>query len=188
VNQKNFFLLSILPALAYWYLEANYSVKIAVTGGLLLAILELSLEWIFTKHIHFISKFNFFLIGFLGGLSLLGDEGIWFKLQPCFTGIIMGGLFLFKIWRGKGIMAEMMESLNSPNRPMLPEFVLKTLEIHSGIFLMVYGTFMGGVALKASTGQWLFYKTGGFYIAFLVFMAVEIYFMRKKLKNYRPLP
>lgn len=61
-SQKNFFWASFLPAIAYWYLEENYSLQIALIGGLVLAVLEMTLEWLFTKHIHTLSKFNFFLI------------------------------------------------------------------------------------------------------------------------------
>ena len=101
LSQKNFFLISFLPAIAYWYLEENYPIRIAIAGGLALSILELTLEYIFTKHLHSLSKFNFGLILFLGGLSLLGDEGIWFKLQPAITGIVIAIFLLVKRKLGK---------------------------------------------------------------------------------------
>ena len=175
MNNKNFFFLSLIPALAYWYLEANYSVKIAVIGGLALATLEVSLEWLFTRHLHFISKFNFLLIAGLGGLSLLGEDGLWFKLQPFFTGLIMGTVFIYKVWRGKGVMEEMMEEMG-PSK--LPRPIVRRLELHMGILLMVYGIFMGTVALWGSTDQWLFFKTAGFYIVFFIFCVAEILWIR----------
>lgn len=179
---KNFFLISFLPAIAYWYLESNYPIRIAVTGGLILAVLEITLEKVFTKHVHSISKFNFVLLLLLGGLSLLGDEGLWFKLQPFFTGVIMGGYLIFKLWRGVGLMEEMMLAMMEESRRP-PPFIIRTLELHSSIFFFLYGIFMGYVALKLSSDQWLFFKTAGFYIAFFIFFLIELVYIRLKMKK-----
>ncbi len=179
---KNFFLISFLPAMAYWYLEENYPIRIAVTGGLILATLEICIERYFTKHVHGISKFNFILIAMLGGLSLIGDEGIWFKLQPFFTGVIMGGFLLFKLWRGTGMMEEMMLSMmDEDKRP--PSFVIRSLELHSSLFFFLYGIFMGFVALYWTTDRWIFFKTAGFYISFAVFFVFELVYMRLKMRK-----
>lgn len=179
-HSKNFFLISFLPALAYWYLEENYSLQIALAGGMILAIAEIVIEKIFTKHIHSISKLNFFLILFLGLISFLGDEGIWFKLQPFFTGILMGLVLIVKTVRGGSFMHEMMMAMQ---RPMPPFELIRKIENHSGYFMLTYGLFMGYVAFKLSTEQWLFFKTLGFYIAFLVFFAGEVVYMRKTKKT-----
>lgn len=179
MKQKNFFLISFIPALAYWYLEENYSLQIALIGGLALSVLEITLEKIFTKHVHSLSKMNFFLILFLGILSLIANEGIWFKLQPMFTGIVLAIVFWIKKFNGGSFLWEMSELMG--NRP--PEFVIKDMEFHLSFFLGAYGLFMGWVALTLTTDQWLFYKTAGFYIAFLIFMAIEMFFTRRKLKS-----
>ncbi len=179
---KNFFLISFLPAIAYWYLEENYPIRIAVTGGLILAFLEIALEKIFTKHVHGISKFNFFLLLLLGGLSLLGDEGLWFKLQPFFTGVIMGGYLLFKLWRGVGLMEEMMMAMMEESRRP-PKFIIRILELHSSVFFLLYGIFMGYVAIYLSSDRWIFFKTAGFYIAFVGFFLIELIYIRLKMKR-----
>jgi intracellular septation protein len=178
---KNFFLISFLPAIAYWYLEANYPIRIAIAGGLILAILEITFEWFYTKHVHTLSKFNFFLILFLGGISLIGDEGIWFKLQPAFTGVGIGAFLGYRLFKGKGMMLEMMESMN---KEPPPEFVIKTLESHMAILFGLYGIFMAFVALKLNTDQWLFFKTIGFYIIFGVFFLFEMVYMRFQMKKF----
>lgn len=180
INQKNFFLISFLPALAYWYLEANYSLRVALAGGLLLAIIEIVLEKVFTKHIHALSKFNFFLIFFLGLISFLGDEGIWFKLQPFFTGLIMGSYIFYQAFKGKGLMYEMMETTG---RVVIPYEHWNPLEKRMGFLLIFYGVFMAFIAFKASTDSWLFWKTAGFYIVFAFYMGGEIFFMRAKVRK-----
>lgn len=179
-KHKYFFMISFLPAIAYWYLEANYSLKIALIGGLILAGLEIGAEKIFTKKVHSISLFNFYLILALGGIALIGSEGIWFKLQPFFTGIFMGGFLLFKNITGKSIMLDVLESTQDkvPNKQMI-----SLLERDLSFFTIFYGLFMAFVAFKLSTGQWIFFKTIGFYITSLLFFAAEIFSMRYRLNK-----
>ncbi len=176
-NSNHFFLISFLPAIAYWYLEENYSLQIALIGGMGLAIIEIALEKIFFKHIHSISKLNFFLILFLGVISLIGDEGIWFKLQPFFTGLFMGLLLIWKTSRGGSYFYEMIQTMNKalPPRPLI-----MMMEKHSGFFLLLYGCFMALIAFRGTTEQWLFLKTIGFYIAFVLFMIFELFYLRQK--------
>ncbi|MFZ4712263.1 MAG: inner membrane-spanning protein YciB [Bacteriovoracaceae bacterium] len=179
---KSFFLISFLPAIAYWYLEEYYPIRIAVAGGLALAVLEIILEKVFTKHVHTLSKFNFILIALLGGISLLGEDGLWFKLQPFFTGFIMGGFLLYKLKKGEGLFLEMMKEMNGNKVP--PVDLIKTLETHLAYFLMVYGCLMGALALWGTTSQWAFFKTIGFYIAFIVFFLFEVLMLRRKKTQY----
>jgi intracellular septation protein len=180
---KNFFLISFLPAVFYWYLESYYEPKIAAIGGVLLAGLELLVEKFFVKHIHSISKANFFLIFFLGALSFIDNQGIWFKLQPAITGIGIGVYLLFKVMRGKGLLFEMMESINDQKK-MPPLEIMQRFETHVAIFFLGYGLFMGGVAFFLTTGQWTFFKTLGFYIVSIVFFLVEVIWLRIKMKKW----
>ncbi|OUR96402.1 hypothetical protein A9Q84_08605 [Halobacteriovorax marinus] len=179
---KSFFLISFLPAIAYWYLDENYPVRIAITGGLILAILEIILEWFFNKHVHTISKANFFLILFLGGLSLLGEEGIWFKLQPCFTGVGISSFMFYRIYQGKGLLEEFLNDLPIKTKP--PMIFVQSMEKHLTIYFFVTGLFMGYVAIFLSTDTWAFFKTIGNYILFGVFYIFEIFWSRRLAKNY----
>ncbi len=178
---KNFFLISFLPAIAYWYLEENYPVMIAVTGGMILATIEVLFEKIYFKHVHTLSKFNFYLIAILGGISLIGDEGIWFKLQPAFTGVGIASFLFYKLKTGEGLLLEMMESFNQKQAP--PKELIKGMELHLSFLFMVYGLFMAFVATNLSTDTWLFFKTIGFYIAFAIFMIGEFVWLRIQAKR-----
>ena len=179
---KNFFLISFLPAMAYWYMEENYPLRIALTAGLVLAVVEIIVEKIFTKHVHTLSKFNFFLILFLGGISLLGDDGIWFKLQPLFTGIGISGFMIYRLVRGKGLLFEMMEIMPE-DKPRPPEFIVQALEKHVAAFFLLYGFFMGALAVWGTTDQWMFFKTIGLYIVFFVFLIIEMFLIGGPWEN-----
>jgi intracellular septation protein len=176
---KPFFILSFLPALAYWALEEFTRVEIAVAGGMALAIIEMGLEYYFYKKIHSISKLNFFLILLLGSASLFFREGILFKLQPFFTGIVMGPIFIFKNSKKESYMLDLMREMGQK----IPDQLVIKLERDMGYFLIIYSSFMAYVAFKLSTSAWLFYKTAGFYIAFALFTALEMVMLRMKIKK-----
>lgn len=180
MNNKQFFLISFLPAIAYWYLEEHYSLKIALIGGVLLAVFEIGFEKLYTKHVHSISKFNFYLISTLGAIALIGDDGIWFKLQPFFTGIFMGGYLLFRISQKSGLMLETMESMG---RVIPDKKLLTRLERDMSLFLILYGCFMAFIAFTRTTSEWTFFKTIGFYIATLIFFIFELFIIRLSKKE-----
>lgn len=181
--QKPYFLLSFLPAIAYWYLETRYTLEIALIGGIVLGILEMGLEKKFTGHVHTLSKLNVVLVVVLGAISLIAKEGIFFKLQPTFTGVALASFLVFKKFKNQSLMIEMLNDMKQ--KPPLPEEVYKTLEWHMCIFLIGFASFMGYIAFEETTATWLFWKTGGFYIAFGGFMIVEIIFMRFFVKGIR---
>lgn len=175
-GQKPYFLLSFLPALAYWYLETYYTLETALIGGIVLGIIEMALEKKFTGHVHTLSKLNIALIVILGGVSLVAKEGVWFKLQPTFTGLALSSYLVFKKIKKQSMMLEMLNDFKQ--KPPLPPEIYKKMEWHMCLFLIGFAFFMAWVALKESTATWLFWKTGGFYIAFGGFMILEMIFIR----------
>jgi intracellular septation protein len=175
-GQKPYFLLSFLPALAYWYLETYYSLEIALIGGIFLGIIEMILEKKFTGHVHTLSKLNIALIVILGGVSLIAKEGVWFKLQPTFTGLALSSYLLFKKFKKQSLMLEMLEDMKQ--KVPLPPEIYRIMEWHMCLFLIGFALFMAWVALKDTTATWLFWKTGGFYIAFGGFMILEMIYIQ----------
>lgn len=176
---KPYFLLSFIPALAYWLLETYTTLEVALIGGVVLGLLEMVLEKYFTGHVHTLSKVNIALIVVLGGISLFAKEGVWFKLQPSFTGLGIAGFLIFKKFQGHSLMLDMLKDLGQA--PPLPDSIYKTMEWHMTLFLLAFAAFMAKVAILDSTSVWLFWKTGGFYIAFGGFMVAEMIYLKMKI-------
>lgn len=175
-GQKPYFLLSFLPALAYWYLETYYTLEVALIGGILLGVIEMLLEKKFTGHVHTLSKLNIALVVILGGISLIAKEGVFFKLQPTFTGIALASYLVFKKIKKQSLMVEMLNDMKQ--KPPLPDEIYKIMEWHMCLFLIGFAAFMAYVALKETTATWLFWKTGGFYIVFGGFMVLEMVYIQ----------
>lgn len=182
-GQKPYFLLSFLPALAYWYLETYYTLEVALIGGILLGIIEMLLEKKFTGHVHTLSKLNIALVVILGAVSLIAREGVWFKLQPTFTGLSLASYLVFKKIKKQSLMVEMLNDMKQ--KPPLPDEIYKIMEWHMCLFLIGFAGFMAWVAVKETTATWLFWKTGGFYIAFGGFMILEMIFIRVFMRGLK---
>ena len=176
-----YFLLSFIPAVAYWLLETYTTLEIALIGGIVLGIIEMILEKYFTGHVHTLSKVNISLIVILGVISLLAKEGVWFRLQPTFTGVGIAGFLIYKKLQGHSLMLDMIKDMGQV--PPLSDATYKTMEWHMTLFLLVFAAFMAKVAIYESTGTWIFWKTGGFYIAFGGFMILEMIYLRFALRR-----
>lgn len=177
---KNIFLLSFLPAILYWYLESHYPVKIALIGGIILSIVEILFEKLYYGHVHQLSRFNFFLIVFLGGFSLMEENGIWFKLQPSISMWAVAIYMIFKLSSGNGFFKEMMEEINPDgNRP--PDSVLMSMERNVVVLFMLYGVLMFVLAMWFSTSWWVFFKTVGFFIIMAIFLVVQVILNRRAM-------
>lgn len=179
---NNIFLTSFLPAVAYWYLDEHYPVKIALIGGISLSILEILFEKFYNKHVHSLSKFNFFLIVFLGGISLLGENGIWFKLQPALSFWGISIFFIYRLRNGRGVFNELIESMGQKRRP--PEFLIKAMEVQITYLFIVYGILMAILAIWFPTSTWVFFKTIGLYLILGIFMGVQFFLNKKRMKAY----
>lgn len=181
-KSNHFFLISFLPAILYWYLEANYPVKIALIGGITLSVVEIVFEKLYSGHVHQLSKFNFFLIAALGGFSLMEEDGIWFKLQPALSLWAVAFYMLTRILRGESFMKEMMSEAK-PDALLLPDLVFKSMDRNIVILFIVYGLWMGALALWGSTSLWVFSKTAGLFIVMGIYMPFQFYLNKKIMQK-----
>lgn len=181
-SRSNIFLISFLPAILYWYLETKYPVKIALMGGIALSVAEIIFEKFYSGHVHQLSKLNFFLIVFLGGFSLLEENGIFFKLQPSLSLWALAGYMALKLKRGSGFLKEMMIDMN-PDGPRPPDLILTQMEKNLVILFVAYGLWMGILAIWFQTSYWVFFKTAGLFIILAIFMVFQGLWNRRAMKK-----
>lgn len=181
---NNFFLISFLPAILYWYLESQYPVKIALIGGIALSVAEILFEKFYSGRVHQLSKFNFFLIVALGGFSLMEENGIWFKLQPSLSLWAVAVYMGWKIRSGSGFFKEMMSEMR-PDGPRPPDFILKSMERNMVIMFGLYGILMFVLAIWFPTSIWVFFKTAGLFVVMGIFMVFQLLINNRAMKKKR---
>jgi intracellular septation protein len=126
----------------------------------------------------------------LGGLAFFENQGIWFKLSPALTVMIMGLLLGgHQILRKESLLFTMMKEA-SPQKfagqnlpPVILQAVFMRLQRDLALFLIAYGFLLIALALWSTTSIWAFFKTAGFYVAFIIFMIAEMILLRFSLKK-----
>lgn len=183
-KSNNFFLISFLPAILYWYLESQYPVKTALIGGIALSVAEILFEKIYSGHVHQLSKFNFFLIIALGGFSLMEEDGIWFKLQPSLSLWAVAVYMGLKLKKGTGFFKEMMQEMR-PDAAHPPDFIMKSMERNMIIMFGCYGILMGVLAIWFPTSIWVFFKTAGLFVVMGIFMVIQMMLNKRAIQKAR---
>jgi intracellular septation protein len=180
-NHHSFFLISFLPAIAYWYLEEHYTLKIALAGGVILGVVEMILERVFTGRVHKMSQLNFLLLSFLGGLSFLGESGIWFKLQPFFLCAFFSIMFISKLLKKESLIHDLSKDMGR-NLPINKDLLL-ILEWRLTYYFIFYALLMLILAFFASTSIWAMAKTAGFYISFFIYFIFSFMSLKRKMER-----
>lgn len=176
-SQKSMQLIVIIPVIAYTILENLYDPKTAVIGGVIISALEIIAEKILFKHVLKLAYLNFFLILLLGGVSVLQDNEIWFKLFPAITSLCVGSYLLYQIKKGQSVITEFMDIMGTDpkQQKMIPFF-----EREMAYFSIWYGAIMFAVPFYFSTTVWAFMKVGGSFILFLVHIGVRVLWFKRQ--------
>ena len=82
----------LLPIIAFTVIEEKYGIIAGLIAGMIFGLGEIIYEYITVKKVSTITWIGNGLILGLGGISLISNEGVWFKLQPA---ILEFGFFIF---------------------------------------------------------------------------------------------
>jgi len=184
LGNNPFVIISFLPAVAFVIFDSFLPVREALIASISLSVLEIIAEKIFLGHVHKLSIVNFILVIIFGSVSLIEEDSLWFQLQGTFMGVAIASVLLYRLYRGKSLMKELLGEMNLPQRP--PEDILKMLEFHMCFFFLVHAALNAVIALYCPIAWWKVFKIGGFYALMVPYMVVEIILIRRKAKAMAP--
>tara|TARA_Y100000991_G_C21931366_1_gene330984 strand:+ start:492 stop:1046 length:555 start_codon:yes stop_codon:yes gene_type:complete len=110
-------LFGICPLIIFVILDTFASVKTAVAGAVIFALVELIYTLVFYKRIDTITVISLLFVAVFGFFSYKTDNSIYFKLQPVVFGVIFSMICLIMQALGKPILNVMM----SKYQYMLPD-------------------------------------------------------------------
>ncbi len=181
----------ILPIVAFTVIEEVYGTIAGLVAGMVFGVGEIAYEWIKEKKVSAMTLGGNLMLLVLGGVSLITNEGIWFKLQPALIEGAMAGFFLISVWLRKSVLFLMIEKQGALAR--FPEAVresmsvlfkqaFKLMTLRIAAFLAIHAVATVWVALKYSTAVWAAFKGIGFTVTFLVYVLAEGIWLRKLVK------
>ncbi len=171
----------LLPVIAFTVIEEKFGIIWGVVAGMVFSVGEMTWEWIRSRRISFVTLVTSFLILGLGAVSLFAKDGIWFKLQPA---LMEGGLAIFlfaSFLLEKPFLLAVMEKQNQ-NVPVVLKEKLPGLTVRMAIFFGLHAALATWAAFSWSTSAWALLKGVGFTGSLLVYMAVEILVLRRRLQ------
>ena len=172
----------LLPVIAFTVIEEKYGTFAGLIAGMVFGFSEIIFELIKYKKINTITWVaNGMLLG-LGGISLLSNEGYWFKLQPA---LLEFGFFIFLAgsWVLKKPFMKIMLEKQNPTAPDFLKNRMSGMTLRLGLFFLAHAILATYAAFNWSSESWALLKGLGLTISMVLYMIVEVIWMRLTLKK-----
>lgn len=177
-----FFFGGLLPVIAFTVIEEKWGTIAGLIVGMIFGVGEISYELIKHKKVSAITWVGNGLLLGLGAISLISQDGIWFKLQPA---LFEYGFFIFLIgsWFLKKPFLVMMLEKQNPTAPYFLKRRMSGMTFRLSLFFLAHGLLATWAAFHWSTESWALLKGLGLTISMVAYMVLEIIFARLQLKK-----
>ncbi len=179
------FLKTLLPALiplvVFIVADEIWGTKIGIIVALVVGIGEFVLIYMKEKRVDRFVLADTLLLVALGGVSILLDNAVFFKLKPALVQAIFCAILGISVFSGKNILLLM--SQRYMRGVQLNEAALKRMSItFRNLFWIfsVHTLFIVYSAFYLSEKAWAFISTALFYIIFGIYYLIEIFYWRLK--------
>lgn len=172
----------LLPVIAFTVIEEKYGVIAGLIAGMVFGFGEIIYELIKYKKVNTITWIgNSLLIG-LGAISLISTEGLWFKLQPA---IFEFGFFTFLLgsWILKKPFMTLMIEKQNPTAPEFLKNAMSGITLRLSFFFLAHAIIATYAAIYWSTESWAILKGVGLTVSMILYMVIEILWIRKKIQK-----
>ena len=181
---RTFLLGGLLPIIAFTVIEEMYGPLWGLIAGMAFGIGEIAYEYFKKGKVEMITLGATGLLLVLGGISLVAQDGVWFKLQPA----MMEGAMALVLWgtsiAGRPLLVEMTLK-QQPNIPPQLIPVLKAMNWRFGIFMAFNAALATWAALHWSTSAWALLKGVGFTVGVVLYFVAEAVWLRLTVRRRR---
>ena len=175
---KSLFLGGIIPVVVYTIVEEKMGPIWGLVFGMGFGILEILLEAFRYRKVETITWIGNGLLVGMGGVSLLTQEGIWFKLQPSLLELGMAVLLVGSWGFGKPLLVAMAKKQEMP--PGL-ETGFSGVTLRLGLFFLLHSVLAAYAAFFWSTRAWALLKGVGLTLSMVLYLGFEILAMKRNL-------
>ncbi len=180
----SFFFGGLLPIIAFTIIEEKYGPLWGTMAGMIFGTGEILYEAIKYRKVSTITWIGNLMILVLGGLSIISQDGIWFKLQPAlfegFFALMLVGSVLIK----KPLLPLMAEKQGTEINPLIRP-MMTGMTFRLGIFFTIQAMLATWAAFSWSTAQWALLKGFGLTVSFFIYLGFEILWIRHSVRNQK---
>ncbi|MCI0470686.1 MAG: septation protein IspZ, partial [Candidatus Aminicenantes bacterium] len=163
-----------LPLIIFIAADSIWGTKIGLIVAIAGGLIEIALSYIKEKIVDRFVLLDIGLITALGGVSILLDNPIFFKLKPALIEAIFCVILAVSIFSPVNLMLQMSKRYMKTvefNEAQIRQ-LNRSLKILFYIFI-IHTVLIGYSAFFMSKGAWAFISGGLFYIIFAVYFIVE---------------
>lgn len=172
----------LLPIIAFTLVEETYGAMAGLFVAMIFGIIEIIYELVRYKKVTNMTWIGNGLVIGLGCVSLISNEGYWFKLQPA---LLEFGMFVFLgvSWLIKKPFLQMIIEKQNPETPKFIQIHLNNMTLRLSFFMLAHSIIAVWAALYWSTQNWALLKGLGLTISMIIYVIIEVIWMRTKLKK-----
>lgn len=167
----------ILPVVAFALVEDRFGTVWGTIAGMIFGLGEILYEKFRIGRVSGVTWFANALILVLGAVSLVSQDGLWFKLQPALFfasfGLVLIGSSVLK----KPLLLAMALKQN-PGLPPAAARLMNGLNFRLGLLFLFMAGLSAWAALHWTTEAWAFLKGVGVFIILGIYLAGEIAYRR----------
>ncbi|HUP57680.1 MAG TPA: VC0807 family protein [Bdellovibrionota bacterium] len=178
----------LLPVIIFTVIEMLYGTLWGLVAGMVFGVGEITYEWVKFRKVETFTWVGNGMILVLGGVSLLTNEGVWFKLQPAIIEVATAGLLLGSVFFGNGLMAGLMRkqmaAMTGQAEVTLPpwlESLLQGITVRFGLFFLLHAALAAWAAFRWSTEAWAVLKGVGFTVSLILYGVAEAALLRYRV-------
>lgn len=176
----------ILPVIAFTVIEEQYGTLWGLVAGMVFGLGEILYEWRTQGRVDPMTWGGNGLILVLGGVSLVTQEGIWFKLQPSLIEAAMALALWLSVLMGRPILVSVLKkqmAMQGNPVEILPIVAqaLRGMTVRVGVFFALHAGLAAWAALQWTTSAWALLKGIGFTVSMVVYMVAESLLLRYRI-------
>lgn len=172
----------LLPIVAFTIIDENYGPLWGTIAGMIFGLGEIIFEKVRHKKVATVTWIGNAMILVLGGISIISQDGIWFKLQPA----LFEAFFAFFLWGSlimkKPFLAMMAEKQGTQINPVVKP-LMNGMTVRLGLFFAIHAAIATWAALEWTTAQWALLKGVYLFASFFVYLGFELFWIRYQVRK-----
>ncbi|GIL17018.1 MAG: putative intracellular septation protein A [Oligoflexia bacterium] len=182
----SFFFGGLLPILAFTLIEENYGPIWGTVAGMAFGFGEIIFEIVKYKKVSTMTWIGNGMILSLGAISIISQDGIWFKLQPA----LFEAFFAIFLWGSLVLKKNFLVLMAEKQGQQIPEILKEKfngITFRVGIFFAIQAGLATWAAFSWSTEAWAFLKGIGLTLSFVVYLVAEGFYLRRQILKQKKL-
>lgn len=173
------FFAGLLPVIAFTIIEEKYGTWAGLIAGMVFGLGEIIFELIKYKKVNNLTWIGNGMLLLLGGISLVFNDGLWFKLQPA---LFEFGFFIFLMgsWILKKPFLRLMIEKQNPDAPEIVKNLMNQMTFRLSLFFLFHALLATWAALHWTSEAWALLKGIGLTISLIIYMICEVIWLKIK--------